>query len=180
MDEVRQENGRLKLVLSNMMKDYQTLQQHIGDISSTDQKKQEKNYYSMKKDDKEDDLVILSLGRSSIVQAKTKDQFRKFNKQEDDNLNHGLALRLDGRSYEYSGYHNDAGASKSQSPGKIEEDSSNDHKRPPTSSTGLKASKSEDDENLLQQHIAKKARVAVRAVCNGPTVSLISENPYIC
>lgn len=176
MDEVREENGRLKLVLSNMMQDYKTLQQHIGDIVSTDHKQQEKNCYSIKDDDKEDDLVVLSLGRSLPLEAKNKDQLRKVKKQEDDDdLNHGLALRLDGRSYEYSG---DAGVSNSQSPGIIE-DSSNDYKRPPTSSTGLKASRSEDDENLLQQHAAKKARVAVRAVCNSPTVSIISKNLYV-
>ncbi|KAF1002400.1 hypothetical protein AG4045_003981 [Apium graveolens] len=172
MDEVRQENGRLKLVLSNMMKDYKTLQQHIDDIVTTDHKPEEKNYCSIKGDDKEDELVVLSLGRSLPLETKNKDYLRKVNKQDDDNLNHGLALRLDGRSYEYSNYHIDAGISKSQSPRKIEEDSSNDHKCPPTSSTGLKAARSEeDDENLLQQHAAKKARVAVRAVCSGPTMN---------
>ena len=79
--------------------------------------------------DREDDLVALCLGRSSLSVAKNKDHLPKASKQEDDSLNQGLVLRLDGRSYEYSGDQNDAGvSSKSQSPTKIEEESENDQK----------------------------------------------------
>ncbi|WOH16466.1 hypothetical protein DCAR_0936019 [Daucus carota subsp. sativus] len=118
---------------------------------------------------REDDLVALCLGRSSLSVAKNKDHLPKASKQEDDSLNQGLVLRLDGRSYEYSGDQNDAGVSKSQSPTKIEEESETDQKW--GSSIGLKAARSEEDEALLQQHPAKKARVAVRAICNGPTMN---------
>lgn len=179
MDEVREENGRLKLVLSNIMKDYKTLQQRIDNSSTTDRHQHEKSdrSYEDHKDavhssHKEDDLVSLSLGRSSSLETKNKDQIYEVNKKDEnhDSLDHGLALRLDGRSYEFSSDHDDSGVSRNQSPGKTEREAVNDETREPRKDA--KTSRSGDDENLLQQSPAKKARVSVRAICSGPTVSV--------
>ncbi|XP_074330022.1 WRKY transcription factor 72A-like [Apium graveolens] len=181
MDEVREENGRLKLVLTNIMKDYKTLQQHIDNISSTDHHPHEKinRSYDDHKDavdssHEEDDLVSLSLGRSSSLEAKNKDQITEVLKKKDeddhDDLDHGLALRLDGRSYELvSSEHADSGVSRNQSPRKIEREASNDQTREPRKDA--KMSRSGDEENVLQQNPAKKARVSVRAICSGPTMN---------
>ncbi|KAK1376502.1 WRKY domain-containing protein [Heracleum sosnowskyi] len=176
MDEVREENGRLKLVLSNMMKDYKTLQQRIDNISA-DHHQHEKNNRNDKdtadSSHEEDDLVSLSLGRSSSLEAKNKDQLslkvKKNDEDDRDNLDHGLALRLDGRSYEFSSEHDDSGVSRNQSPRKIEGEAANDQTREPRKDA--KTSRSGDDENVLQQHPAKKARVSVRAICSGPTMN---------
>ncbi|KAL8111946.1 hypothetical protein AgCh_019593 [Apium graveolens] len=189
MDEVREENGRLKLVLTNIMKDYKTLQQHIDNISSTDHHPHEKinRSYDDHKDavdssHEEDDLVSLSLGRSSSLEAKNKDQITEVLKKKDeddhDDLDHGLALRLDGRSYELvSSEHADSGVSRNQSPRKIEREASNDQTREPRKDA--KMLRSGDEENVLQQNPAKKARVSVRAICSGPTVQRCPENMAI-
>ncbi|KAK1368335.1 WRKY domain-containing protein [Heracleum sosnowskyi] len=176
MDEVRKENGRLKLVLSNMMKDYKTLQQCIDNISDDHHQHEKNNRNDKDRADfshKEEDLVGISLDRSSSLDAKIKDQLslkvKKTDEDDRDNLDPGLALRLDGRSYEFSSEHDDSGVLRNQSPGKIKGETTNDQTREPRKDA--KTSRSGDDEKVMHQHPAKKARVSVRAICSGPSMN---------
>lgn len=191
MDQVREENGRLKLVLSNIMKDYKTLQQQIDNITRTDhhQQQEEDNRScddkdaadSSQEEDDHDELVSLSLGRSSSLEAKNKDlavhKVIKKDEDGDDDMERGLALRLDGRSYDFSGDDEIAsGVSRNQSSREVEGDGASDQTTRYPRKDSKTMSTSGDDENVLQQSPAKKARVSVRAICSGPTVSVNLRN----
>ncbi|WOG88819.1 hypothetical protein DCAR_0208054 [Daucus carota subsp. sativus] len=186
MDQVREENGRLKLVLSNIMKDYKTLQQQIDNITRTDhhQQQEEDNRScddkdaadSSQEEDDHDELVSLSLGRSSSLEAKNKDlavhKVIKKDEDGDDDMERGLALRLDGRSYDFSGDDEIAsGVSRNQSSREVEGDGASDQTTRYPRKDSKTMSTSGDDENVLQQSPAKKARVSVRAICSGPTMN---------
>ncbi|KAK1357485.1 hypothetical protein POM88_050741 [Heracleum sosnowskyi] len=87
-------------------------------------------------------------------------------KDEDDNLDHGLALRWYGKSYEFSSKHDDSEVSRNQSLRKMAGEAAK--KREPRKDA--KTSRSGDDESAMQQHPAKKATVSVRAIYSGPTM----------
>nr|WGV38264.1 WRKY [Loropetalum chinense var. rubrum] len=167
MGEVREENQRLKLILSQIVKDYQSLQTHFFDIVKEEAPKRSTNTVPVNQEDEEPELVSLSLGRIS-GEPKNKDEEKTSNssKGEDyEKLNEGLALRLDCRF--------DPAPTelvKKPSP----ENSFEEQKEEPTEtwppSKSLKTVRSGDDELLQQTHL-KKARVSVRARCDTPTMN---------
>ncbi|OWM65323.1 hypothetical protein CDL15_Pgr008913 [Punica granatum] len=175
MGEVREENERLKLYLERIMKEYKALQIQFFDIAKQEDQKQqatEDTDTASAQELEESDLVSLSLGRVSGSSV-GKDEKRKSlsgleNKDQKINEDReGLALSLDCKF----------GAAKSgmteslpnnTSPENSLEDPKEDAGEPP--SKVLKTMRSGDDE-VSQQHLAKKARVCVRASCDTMTMN---------
>lgn len=150
MEEVREENERLKVTLSQMMKDYQSLKKQFNSkIKEEDQIKDLAPMAAFDHDDDDDEseLVSLSLGRfSGDHSMKTK-----------------LGPGLDWKSKPTQ-------LSLNLKPGN---ESTEEGKNDVASRMSPKTSRSGDDILQQQQPALKKPRVSVRAVCNSQTVSMI-------
>lgn len=165
MEEVREENERLKLTLSQMMKDYHSLKMQFNGITQEDQSKKPTNLASMAAaSDDESEMVSLSLGRFSADHSKReeiKKNSNSFNETKNlDGTELGLNWKVDldnsaedSRNLRADNIENSLDESK--------EEGSNDVVRSKNSRIG--------DEDILQQP-SKKPRVSVRAVCNTQTV----------
>ncbi|KAK6119007.1 hypothetical protein DH2020_047246 [Rehmannia glutinosa] len=100
MDEVREENERLKLTLSQMMKDYNSLKMQFNDIiQEDDQLKKSTNLAPMAASDGDhaSEFVSLSLGRfpgDHFRREEKKHSFNESKNQENSQLD-GLKLGLD-------------------------------------------------------------------------------------
>ncbi|KAI8543422.1 hypothetical protein RHMOL_Rhmol08G0216600 [Rhododendron molle] len=175
MGEVRQENQRLRMHLNQIMKDYQTLQMQFDNIL----KQESKESANMARTDlldqatDEPELVSLSLGRRSTSSEPRKDQNPKRLK-DDQQGNEGLALRLDSSSFEMpkTGPSTE-NSSKSSPENSLEANKEAGQSSPPHKV--LKTTRREDDE-VLEQNPAKKARVSVRVRCDTPTVQRCAED----
>ena len=137
---MKQENERLKMILSKIMSDYQSLQAQLRSVE--DQRPDESA--------EETELVSLSLGASSWRQKKEDKDEQAKREKKDFSLFLGTHL-----SSSYENSHEDA---KEEEMGDI---------WPP--SKIIKAIRSGDDEISESMHV-KKARVSVRARCDAPTV----------
>nr|UJY63000.1 WRKY61 protein [Crataegus pinnatifida] len=184
MVEVTEENERLKLLLSQVSKDYQSLQMHFHGFlqNGRETKKCTDTSSSTALDlrheqntEEADDLVSLSLGRtsSSIDQPRNDGRIKKIsqlssstnNRKHDDNDNGmlngaGLALEL-GCKFEPA-----ADQSTDNSSGGPKEDDLAEIWPP---SKTLKTTRSTDDEDSQQTRL-KKARVSVRVRCDDHTI----------
>lgn len=168
MEQVREENERLKLTLSQMMNNYHSLKmQFNGIIQEEDRPKKPTNLAPMAASDDESELVSLSLGRFSGDSRREEKKTQSKN-LENDKLD-GLELGLDWKSHLG---HSTEVISKDLKPenslDESKEEGNNDvrssHNKSP------KTSRSGDDE-ILQHNPLKKPRVSIRAVCNTQTVS---------
>lgn len=181
MDEVQEENQRLKMYLDRIMRDYQTLQTQFYDIVRQESKKNSTDMSAHKDQDQEneepDHLVSLSLGRFSSDPSKNKDENKSKNAsasdhgmEEDKKVKEELSLGLD---YKYEGSKSDANESLplNRSPTNSFEELKEEAGETWPPSKALKIARSGDDE-LLQQNTVKKTRVSVRARCDTPTVSV--------
>ncbi|KAK2983143.1 hypothetical protein RJ640_007819, partial [Escallonia rubra] len=159
MSAVREENEKLKLVLSKITKDYQLLQMHFEE--SVQQELPEKS--ARHEEEEEPELVFLSLGRCGSSELKKVDSNSKVSK-EVDKVDQGLALGLDSRfdPSPNSSPRNSFNESKDKEPSQPTE--TWPHKK------RLMTARSEDDD-VSQQNPMKKARVSVRAICNAPTMN---------
>ncbi|XP_048427589.1 WRKY transcription factor 72A [Pyrus x bretschneideri] len=183
MVEATEENERLKLLLSQISKDYQSLWMHFHGLlqNGGDTKKCTDTSSSIVLDlthkqntEEADDLVSLSLGRtsSSIDQPRKDGRIKKIsqlssstNGKDDDDDNGmlngaGLALEL-GCKFEPA-----ADQSTDNSSGGPKEDDLAEIGPP---SKTLKTTRSRDDE-VSQQTRLKKARVSVRVRCDDHTI----------
>ncbi|KAM7269213.1 hypothetical protein ACFE04_024710 [Oxalis oulophora] len=177
MGEIREENEKLKALLSKTMKEYQSLQVHFFDIV----KQSNQNRAPMAIDtavapnivedngthhDQETrELVMLSLGRSKSPKKsdEKKGSDSIISKKEDDHeeilsKGGGLALGLELNS---STPENSCEDSK-------EEDANETW--PPSKALKTKKSR-DDDQEVAQQTLLKKARVSVRARCDARTIN---------
>lgn len=148
MGEVKEENEKLKQLISNVVKDYKSLQTHFFQVLQHDEAKNLKTEEldNTLKDIKEDPLLVsLSLGRTSSIDSSS--ESIKEGKRGFDALNKGLSLGLD--SFE--------------EPKKQE---TIPETWPP--SKVLKTIRSSLDE----ERPFKKARVSIRARCDSQTVSI--------
>lgn len=178
MDEVKGENERLKLLLARIAKDYQTLQMHFFDILQ-----QEKTRYTdtassnQPKDQEPEVLISLSLGITSIDQEVGKDEKKNSNlsngRLENEKLSSTgeLSLGLDCISEPSSTENMRNASSKNSIAQELKEDQQPTEIWPPNKL--LKTVRSGDDE-VLEQGPLKKTRVSVRARCDTPTVSIVS------
>ncbi|TQD80515.1 hypothetical protein C1H46_033931 [Malus baccata] len=182
MVEATEENVRLKLLLSQISKDYQSLQMHFhGLLQNGGETKKCTDTSSItaldltheQNTEEADDLVSLSLGRtsSSIDQPGKDGRIKKIsqlstNGKDDDDDNGmlngaGLALEL-GCKFEPAA---DQSTDNNSSGGPKEDDLAEIW--PP--SKMLKTTRSRDDEVSQQTHL-KKARVSVRVRCDDHTI----------
>lgn len=169
MDEVREENERLKLTLSQIMKEYQSLQVHFHDIISQTEESKNTDSSSSHQEVEEPQLVSLSLGRSSSEPKKEEkiNNSSKSSKKDDEFDHKGLALGLECKF--------DPGPVQlvnNLSPENSFELKGSDVTETWPPSKSLKTIRSGDDDDVLQQNPLKKARVSVRARCDTPTVSM--------
>ncbi|XP_048441348.1 WRKY transcription factor 72A-like isoform X1 [Pyrus x bretschneideri] len=184
MVEVREENEKLKLLLSQMSRDYQSLQMHLYGLLQNEEETKKctdasssstaRDFTHEQNIEEDDDLVSLSLGRtsSSIDQPRKDGRIKNISQlsstngkddDDDDKMLHGagLALELGCRSEPA------ADQSTDNSSGGPKEDDLTEIWPP---SKTLKTTRSGEDEVSQQTHL-KKARVSVRARCDAPTMN---------
>ena len=185
MGEVKEENERLKKLLSQIMKDYQSLENQISsmvqpknDQSTETNSSISNNNNSIKEDNYEDnqnqepELVSLTLGNWSTTNKKH-NYDHNYKKQENNDrmVERELELGLDYCKASDNDPKNDLRF----------ENSNRDSKEGAnmeawSSSHDLKAkedlnSKEGDDQESLHQPQVKKTRVCIRSRCDSPTVS---------
>ncbi|KAK4429960.1 putative WRKY transcription factor 72 [Sesamum alatum] len=158
VDQVREENKRLKSTLSQIMKDYHSLKMHFNDIIQEDHHHAKKSTTPMAASDDESEFVSLSLGRPFSGDSKRGlEMMIKKNSCSDQSKNYenctsnkhdGLELGLDCNSKDED--RNDIRAASQKSP---------------------KNSTSTGDNEILQHNPLKKPRVSIRAVCNTHTMN---------
>ncbi|XP_073015828.1 WRKY transcription factor 72A-like [Primulina eburnea] len=174
MDDVMEENQRLRMYLDRILKDYRTLQNQYKEAIQQDAKKSA-NADSIASDDQpeESELVSLSLGRSSSEMMKDGPRKMPINEtihQEHSEGDKGLALGLECK-FEV------VPIASSQ----VEYPSPENSLEEVTKATGdtttwsphksMKNSRDGGDDELLQQNHAKRARVSVRYRCDFPTMN---------
>ncbi|KAL0295044.1 UNVERIFIED_CONTAM: WRKY transcription factor 72A [Sesamum angustifolium] len=174
MDEVMEENQRLKMYLDQILKDYRTLQRQYRDVIQQEAKKAP-NIDSTHHDhdtDGPDQLFALSLGISSSSSDRVKDEPRKTLMNEDA-LEGGdkegtLTLGLDCK------FEAPKKLPTEPSPNPSPENSLEDAKEeagetwPPKTMTNVRDG---GDDEISQQNPAKRARVSVRVRCDTPTMN---------
>ncbi|XP_020588396.1 probable WRKY transcription factor 72, partial [Phalaenopsis equestris] len=181
MCEVREENERLKAILAQILRDYQSLQTRIFEIIKRGQAKQkpaEADPSSLSLHNNEHELVSLCLGSGPSFMIKQEEKTScngKETKGEKDNqIKRGLALGMECKMDEEE---NDAKnevqqsnslESSSEGTENKEETAVGDQRWPP--SKAMKNLKSEEDEASPQVQV-KRARVSVRARCDAHTMN---------
>ncbi|KAL8118232.1 WRKY transcription factor 72A-like [Apium graveolens] len=176
MQEVREENQRLRTYLDKMMKDYQSLQTQFNNIvhekdspnkSKYDRALNHQDYREHKHEAPEFD-VSLSLGRSSSSELK-RDNVRKHSSspqkaetstktiEQEEGLRLGLDCRFDMQP---------SVLSKEGLPESSPEHSVDEEKEV----QAQKSEKAPEDDEVSHQNPAKKARVSVRVRCDTPTM----------
>ncbi|RWV82960.1 hypothetical protein GW17_00055497 [Ensete ventricosum] len=97
MGEVREENQRLKMILAQIVKEYQCLQKQYFDIMQQEQSKK-KPLETAEPDDAEEEteLVLLSLGTSSTGQKKEEINTCKDRGKDGEGLTLGLDCKFEG------------------------------------------------------------------------------------
>nr|XP_016497218.1 PREDICTED: probable WRKY transcription factor 72 isoform X1 [Nicotiana tabacum] len=170
IDEAKQENERLKSMLSKTIKDYQSLQMHFQGISQNS-----KDIIATSIEQEQVELVSLSLGRSSR-------EFKQDEKEYDQNeckdikkqskLFDGLELGL---NYRCSPDFTEVTKHYDDSPENSFEESKKEHIISEPCIQNYPSSKmsricGDEDEDFLQQNPQKKARVSIRAVCDTTTM----------
>ncbi|XWS34052.1 hypothetical protein CRYUN_Cryun21dG0006100 [Craigia yunnanensis] len=174
MEEVKEENERLKLLLSQIVKDYQSLQMHFRDILQQEEAKKSTKAAPSHQENEESDLVSLSLGRSSGSELKKEEKnissslISNGKKDEKPNDNEGLALGLECNFEPPCSTEPEKNPSSESSLGKPEEEEPTVAWPP---SKVLKTVRSGDEEDRSEQMQLKKARVSVRARCDTPTMN---------
>lgn len=179
MDQVREENERLKLTLSHVMKDYNSLKMQFNGLIQEDHHHHpKKSPIIQPSDDHESELVSLSLGifsgDSSSRRDAKKGGFTYESKSQENNTGNrdGLDLGLDWKFHSNDSTEqlskNLITPDQNSSDGSKEEGNEDVH----ASRKSPRTSRSGDDDEILQHVPLKKPRVSVRALCNTQTVSL--------
>ncbi|XP_074580766.1 WRKY transcription factor 72A-like [Curcuma longa] len=164
INKMREENKRLKVTLTRMINDYQSLQLHFSTVSQQEDAKRAVETIPAS-DEEEHELVSLRLGTSSNGQIYRKEDENTENTADKDkgrkeNLEEDLTLRLDCKLYDACS----RGLIKQQLIARKEEESS-----PCKMVKDLRNNGSEDE--ALEKPQVKKTRVCVRTRCNGPMVN---------
>ncbi|CAB4264560.1 unnamed protein product [Prunus armeniaca] len=186
MGEVKEENERLKLLLSRIVRNYQSLQMHFHGLLQKDEEAKKSmdpsssaRDQSNEQDEEADELVSLSLGRSSSTDQPRKDEqmkkishFSKNGKGDDEEgLNGaGLALELGCRFEPAADQSTEVVMKNSSSDNSCGDPKEDDPTEiwPPSKTS--KTTRSGDDDVSQQTHL-KKARVSVRVRCDAPTMN---------
>ena len=169
---MKEENERLKTVLTQIVKDYQALQMQLFDISQKKDHQEQANAKPLENSTldhqaEEPELVELSLGTSPSTETKKKNNERT--KEEDHQMrSEGLTLGL-----EYCNYVENSGSDNCSSEKEEAVDQAVERWPP---SKMLKSDLRREDDEVAAAHATsvKRARVSVRARCDAPTVCTIS------
>lgn len=162
MVEVREENERLKMILTQITEDYQSL----SDIVRREQAK--KPIKNTAEDDEVEETISLRLGTSSSGQRK-EDKMKIVTGKDGERFGGCLTLGL---NMKFEGSDDSLkepvlNLSSDNSSEELKEEDTGAEPWPP--SKAAKSARTGDDE-VSQQPLVKKARVSVRARCDGPTV----------
>lgn len=182
MGEVREENKRLKTMLSRIVEDYRSLQLHFHEVLEKGQAKKFSDPSTiMATNNEESELFSLGLGTSTSMHKKEEKNSAAEGKGREDfmsikeeGLSLGLSACKDGATDNIAKIHPDV---MNLSPEVSSEDAKDDameaaDQQWPSNKTQKNlrnvGTEPEDDIGPLPQ--AKKARVSVRARCDAPTV----------
>ncbi|KAI3454637.1 hypothetical protein Pfo_011300 [Paulownia fortunei] len=167
MDEIMEENQRLKMYLDRILKDYRTLQMQYRDVIQQEAKKSPLTLPTHHDHTEEpDELIALSLGISSS--DRIKDEHRKTPMNVEGGDKEGLTLGLDCR------FQVPKKLPVEPSPNPSPENSLEEVKEeaeetwPPKT---MKNVREGGDDEISQQNPAKRARVSVRVRCDTPTMN---------
>ncbi|RRT77344.1 hypothetical protein B296_00005625 [Ensete ventricosum] len=166
---VREENEKLKMILTQLTQDYQSL----SDIVQREQAKKPINA-----DEEVEETVSLRLGTSSSGQRK-EDKMKLVTGKDSERFGGCLTLGL---NMKFEGSDDSLkepvlNLSSDCSSEELKEEGTGGEPWPP--SKAAKSARNGDDE-VSQQPLVKKARVSVRARCDGPTVCTPNMNhPHI-
>ncbi|GLT56865.1 hypothetical protein SLA2020_298800 [Shorea laevis] len=158
--QVREENERLKQLLAQILKDYQSLR---GRFFNTLQQVDSKKSSTTNQEIEEPEIICLSLGRTSSTEMK-KEEKKNMNgrnsKEEEKSKTEGLAHGLEWKF--------ESAAAKNPSPENSFEEEAMEMLPP---NKILKTESLSGDEAVLHQAQLKKTRVSVRARCDTPTLN---------
>jgi len=182
MGEVREENKRLKTMLSRIVEDYRSLQLHFHDVLQQGQAKKLADPATaapLPTDVEEPEFVSLSLGTSTSTRKKEENSSVSEGKGREDSMNTKGGLSLGLSDCKVGATNNAKIQPDVLTPEGSSEDAKDDameaadQQWPPSKTLknlrGVGA-EAEDDIGPLQQ--AKKTRVSVRARCDAPTVRI--------
>ncbi|XP_031487443.1 WRKY transcription factor 72A-like [Nymphaea colorata] len=169
MGQVREENERLKMILSRIVKDYQALKMHFLDVAQqaenakkvSDVTAAPATTSSSDHDSEETGLVSLSLGNNSTSSHRTQEKMNEKSNEEindDANFKEGLSLGLDCKFLQ-----------NGQNPQSSSEDPKGEDMAESSTNRLFKTPRSAEDDVSQQPHV-KKARVSVRARCDTATM----------
>nr|D8VNC6.1 RecName: Full=WRKY transcription factor 72B; Short=SlWRKY72b; AltName: Full=WRKY DNA-binding protein 72B [Solanum lycopersicum]ADK23850.1 WRKY72-like protein [Solanum lycopersicum] len=182
MREVMEENQRLRMHLDRMMKEYRNLQNQFHDIvqKETDQKSSSTTvntsttHHDHESDQEADQLVSLSLGRTTSDMKKDDlSKILKKDKVHDDegvsNNNKSLDLGLDCKFETTPTECSPVNYSPENS---LDDIQANKDENEETSNKNLKTMRNNGDgDDVSQQNPTKRARVSVRVRCDAPTMN---------
>nr|AMO00406.1 WRKY transcription factor 38 [Manihot esculenta] len=170
--EVREENERLKQLLSKMLKDYQSLEKHFREVVQEEEANKSTKITPIYQENEESELVSLSLGRSSSTEPKKEEKkssnLTDENEDNEELNNKGLSLGLDCKFELDSSVTMKNPSSENSFDDEEAKEEEATETWPP--SKMLKTTISAGDE-VLQQTQTKKTRVSVRARCDTPTMN---------
>lgn len=180
MGEVREQNEKLKNLLTRVVEDYQSLQTHYFEIIEQEKGKsktvKEANPFTPSPMDVEEEheLVSLSLGSTISSGGLNKKEEKscidiKGNKEDTKNEKECLKLGLDCK-FDGPGSKSEANVLSLSSDNSFDDTKDEEPGEPWPPSKITKNMRGGDDD-LSQQPQVKKARVSVRARCDAPTVS---------
>nr|ADK23849.1 WRKY72 [Solanum lycopersicum] len=163
MEEVMEENQRLKKHLDKIMKDYRNLQMQFHEVAQRDA---EKTNTDVKHDEAE--LVSLSLGRTSSDTKKELSKLILSKKENDEKEEDNLTLALDCK-FQSSTKSSPSNLSPENSLGEVKDDEKGTDQTWPPHKV-LKTMRNEEDD-VTQQNPTKRAKVSVRVRCDTPTMN---------
>lgn len=168
MGQVREENERLKKMVQQMEKDYQSLKFHFFDLLGQETCKKSEDSTPSSDETEESELVSLCLGRTPSESKKyEKGSNSSRSSRENEDLEAGLTLGLDSKFQMSTELESNPSPENSLD---AKEDEAGETWPP---SKILK--RNIDDEDAKQGDV-KRARVCVRARCETPTVSTLLIN----
>lgn len=168
MGEVREENERLKMMLQQVEKDYQSLKLRFFDILRQETCKKPADSAPSSDETEEPELVSLCLGRTpSEPKRDEKTSNSSKSSRENEELKASLTLGFESK------FQTSTELVSNPSPENSLEDLAKEDEAAGETWPPSKVLKRNADDEVAQQNNVKRARVCVRARCDTPTVSVL-------